>query len=100
MIQSEGLLRVVALLFSLNLHFIVSGIGIHDREIHLQLGPREPGPPEAALFEMKQEGDALGKMPLSGRDLVASWLGKRDCLNTGYVECVSKLFSPDDHILF
>jgi hypothetical protein len=95
MIQSRCLPRVVALLFSLNLHLnIVNGMGIHDREIHLQLGPREPGPPEAALFEMKQEGDSLGKMPLNGRDLISSWLGKRDCVDTGYVECVSKFISP------
>jgi hypothetical protein len=101
MLRSLNILHVVALLFSLNLNCIVNGTGIHDREIHLQLGRREAGPPEAALFEMKQEGNSiLGKMPLSGRDLISSWLGKRDCLNAGYVECVSKCYSPDEHVLF
>jgi hypothetical protein len=91
MLQLRYLSCLTILVSSLLLSYGVLGLGISDREVHLRLGPRDSTPPEAALFEMKQSGNSnLGSMPLSGRDLIASWLGKRDCLDAGYTECVSK----------
>ncbi|EPE34984.1 hypothetical protein GLAREA_10679 [Glarea lozoyensis ATCC 20868] len=88
MLQLRTLSCLTLFVSSLLSSYGVHGLGISDREVHLQLGPRDPAPPEAALFEMKQSGNSeLGSMPLSGRDLIASWLGKRDCLDAGYSEC-------------
>lgn len=91
MAQLQYLTTLAVIVFSLHFSQPVTALGISDREMYLQLGPRDRGPPEAGLFEMKQSGDAaLGSMPLSGRDLLASWLGKRDCIDSGYTACVSK----------
>jgi hypothetical protein len=90
MIRFRQLSGLAAVLLCLFFNHAVNGLGISDRELHLQLGPRDRAPLEPGLFEMKQSGDSsFGAMPLSGRDLIASWLGKRDCVDPGYVECVS-----------
>lgn len=54
---------------------------------------REDGPPQALEFKAKTgEASKFGEMPLDGRSLIDSWLGKRQftCTNSGYSPCTSK----------
>ena len=91
MVQMRQVSSLALVLSSLFLSHAINGLNLADREGALKLGPRDGGPPEAALFPMKQSsGSDIGRMPLSGRDLVASWLGKRDCVDPGYVKCACK----------
>jgi hypothetical protein len=62
--------------------------------LNVVLVNREDGPPQALEFKAKTgEASKFGEMPLDGRSLIASWLGKRQftCTNSGYSPCTSKL---------
>lgn len=57
----------------------------------LALSARDDALPDALLYESNQSQDSdLGSMPLDGRSLLNSWLGKRGtCLAAGDSPCPS-----------
>jgi hypothetical protein len=52
---------------------------------------RDDDPPEPLVYKAKTgAASKFGEMPLDGRSLIASWLGKRQsCVSSGYSPCTS-----------
>lgn len=68
----------------------VNGLN-NDLARDLDLESRDDDLPQAGFFGLKQSGgENVGAIPLDGRSLIDSWLGRRaQCADSGYSPCTS-----------
>lgn len=71
-------------------------VWITAAQVAIEILDRYDGPPAALVYNAKVgEASNFGEIPLDGRSLIASWLGKRQgCSDSGYSPCISTLFNP------
>lgn len=65
--------------------------GFNNVARDLELESRDDDLPLAGFFGLKQSGNEnVGSIPLDGRSLIDSWLGRRAvCADAGYSPCTS-----------
>lgn len=90
MVQLSQRIGAPIALFS-TLIFTVNGFNNNVARDLGELESRDDDLPQAGFFGLKQSGNEnVGAIPLDGRSLIDSWLGRRAvCLDAGYSPCTS-----------